>query len=63
VKIETRPLILVEAKVCVLNWTENNCFITLKQLKFLCFSVTKKSRIKNATAKVQKHSPLYLSYV
>jgi 3-dehydroquinate synthase class II len=41
VKIETRPLILVEAKVCVLNWTENNCFITLNQLKFLCFSVTK----------------------
>jgi len=50
VKIETRPLILVEAKVCVLNWTENNCFVTLNQLKFLCFSLTKKLRIKNTTA-------------
>ena len=37
VKIETRPLILVEAKVCVLNWTENNSFITLNQVKFSWF--------------------------
>jgi 3-dehydroquinate synthase class II len=29
VKIETRPLILIEAKVCVLDWTKSNSFIIL----------------------------------
>jgi RNase P/RNase MRP subunit p29 len=66
VKIETRPLILVEAKVCVLNWSESNSFITLNQVKFLGFSVTKKCRINTLPTPSQhstKHSALYLSYV